>query len=177
MRTIIIKGMSDDKKIIDENKPIEAICVDENRPRSEFERALEVLNNRQGSNIKGVLTRSEDGNNHVKSVTIEEIRQKPENSEQAMQLPASGGVKKALELAEINPAYLANVLKAGLNARRPTVIQGKIKRLPDHAVRIKYLELAHKLRGDLDKNKGDDGPMSYEQRIKVIMERNSNGAG
>jgi hypothetical protein len=78
-----------------------------------------------------------------------------------------------LQRAGITSATLANALYDGLNATKVLVVKGRTKRVPDHAVRLKYLELAHKLRGDYPAalKEAEQHNQTYEARIMTVMSR------
>ena len=81
-------------------------------------------------------------------------------------------MRAALQLAGLTPTYLANVLGAGLKARKTVQSKGKARKVADYAVRLRYLELAHRLRGDMAKAEaGTAGEMTDEERLRVVMKR------
>ena len=81
-------------------------------------------------------------------------------------------MRTALVAAGITPAFLANTLQEGLKARKTVTAKGKARKVADFAVRLRYLELAHRLRGDMARAEaGSAGDMTYEERLRVVMKR------
>jgi hypothetical protein len=94
---------------------------------------------------------------------------------------SSSTMHAAMKLAGIDSEFLATILYEGLAANKLTTARvnrnGKTKNtskmVPDYAIRIRYLELAHRLRGDLVPTKdGKSAELGYAERIRVIMNRN-----
>ena len=81
-------------------------------------------------------------------------------------------MRLALQAAGITPAFLANTLGEGLKARKTVTSKGKARKVADYAVRLRYLELAHRLRGDMARAEAGTGAeMTYEERLRVVMKR------
>lgn len=80
-------------------------------------------------------------------------------------------MRVALQLANVTPTRLASTLRLALRAKRVITAKGiVIGSEPDWTTRLKALELAHKLRGDLVADKLTQGEtVTYEQRLLQIV--------
>lgn len=143
--------------------------------RSEQEKQCEVITPEQGKmierilqgqNVQGLTKEELDGD-----VSTEIVRTITTSMRSAEDEKAVGEIRVALNSAGINAAHLANVLREGLACRKHVQINGKTRKIPDYALRIKYLELAHKLRGDMSVKDQGNQDTTYEERLRAIMHK------
>lgn len=133
----------------------------------------EVLSAAQGRMIEALL-QGRTGNGPVgvevlEGVTDEICRTITRRDESSEVIKAGEDMRSALVSSGLTVAHLANVLREGLACRKHVVVKGVTRKLPDYALRLKYLELAHRLRGDLTAKAPDAGTVTYEERIRRIM--------
>lgn len=131
------------------------------------------LSGREQQVLAGLLA-GRDGEGSV--VSAEYLREKEESVSVGVNGDAGHVMRAPLEIAGITAQRLASVLADGLAARKRTLVMTKtgkkVKTQPDHAVRLKYAELAHKLRGDYPTAAAaGSANLTYEQRLKVVMQR------
>lgn len=81
----------------------------------------------------------------------------------------TAALSDALEAEGVTAEALACVLSEGLAATRPVISAGKTRLYPDFSVRHKYLETAHKLRGDFPAAGLDVNVRSYEDRLSRMI--------
>jgi hypothetical protein len=152
----------------------------EKKNKSEFDQAMKALDTRG----KRVVARLLD---------TRQVQRNPEGSEESGASVVSAGeittitrsgssehvddtggeMREALEIAGIDATYLANVLREGLKAKKKVRVGPTLKAIPDYPTRIKYLELAHKLRGDVARTTSDSEGPRYEERIRLIIKENA----
>ena len=83
-------------------------------------------------------------------------------------------IKAVHEKLGITDDMLGKVLKNGLNAKQTKIatFEGKIKdekEYSDHPTRAKYLEIAHKLRGDMIEKHEISGTIGIREALKQDM--------
>lgn len=147
----------------------------ENKGSNELREAVAALDSRGQRNLGRLLSRTaalvpevEAGGETVSTQSITSIRR----SDGDGVTNASGKVMRAaLQLAGVSPSHLANVLREGLGCRKHVVVKGLTRKLPDYALRLKYLELAHRLRGDLQQDNGVIETLTYEQRLRQVIDK------
>jgi len=134
---------------------------------------VEVLTAKQGRMVEALLQgRGPDGLMRpevIETVSSEIIRRNTSSVGSAESVESGVGMRLVLESNGLTSAHLANVLREGLACRKHVVIKGVTRKLPDYALRLKYLELAHRLRGDLQQQQVQSGSVTYEERIRRIM--------
>ena len=82
---------------------------------------------------------------------------------------AGSEMRVALAGAGVTPVELAHTMRLGLRASKRNAAG---RRLPDWGTRLRYLELAHRLRGDLVAEKAGSGEtVTYEQRLLQVLDR------
>jgi len=138
---------------------------------AEFE--AEVLTEKQGRTFEALLAGKVAlpvvEPEVVERVSTEIIRRSTSSIEGVEVLGSGDDMRTRLIRAGLTPSHLANVLREGLACRKHVVINNKIRKLPDYALRLKYLELAHRLRGDLNQTVQQGATVTYEERIRKIM--------
>lgn len=149
----------------------------ENKASNELREAVAALDSRGQRNLGRLLSRTaalvpevEQGGELVSTQSITSIRR----SDGDAITNASGKVMRAaLQLAGVSPSHLANVLREGLACRKHVVINKLQRKVPDYALRLKYLELAHRLRGDLVTDTSTTETLTYEQRLRQAIDKTS----
>ena len=170
--------MDEDDKVPEVEVVADHDPAHETRGQSEFEAACAVLSPRQSKAVGRLLGAA--GGADCEEMTVTDVKvlsdgtvgKSGETYDMVGSETPVGTMRAALEIAGITPANLANVLGEGLRARKTVLSKGKARKVADYAVRIRYLELAHRLRGDLTKaDTGPAGEMTYEERLRVVMRR------
>lgn len=120
-------------------------------PKSEAFVTEYLANNQNGTQAALKAFDIKDNNINTAAVMAHEYLRKP-------------NVVRALERAGINDDRLAKVAEEGLRATRPVIRGDKVYTVEDYAVRHKYLDTIHKLKGDYAPEK-----IETDNRIEHIV--------
>lgn len=135
---------------------------------------LAVITEKQGRTIEALLAGQVAlpviEEQEQECVSAEIIRRKTSSVSSVEDDVAGDDMRTQLVRAGLSPAHLANVLREGLACRKHVVIKGVMRKIPDYALRLKYLDLAHRLRGDLTGQVQQGSTVTYEERIRMIMQ-------
>lgn len=144
----------------------------ENKGSNEITAACKTLNNDERTQLAQLLSAANTDSDDKTTVSVSTVRGISRCDGNDGARDAGAVMLMPLQHAGITPARLATALHDGLNARKHVVVDRKVKRVPDWAVRIKYLELAHKLRGDFPATSKDSSvQVSYEERLMTVMQK------
>lgn len=143
----------------------------EQREENEYNQAVNALGEREQSIVANILSgRLKQSGESVLTAGI--VTRISRSSDDGVVKKTGANMLPAFNAAGINDAFLATTMLKGLKAMKVVNVKGIIKRIPDYASRIRYLELAHRLRGDLvTERSGEQQADTYEQRIMAIMQR------